>query len=161
MRSAFLVIALAAVLSGCAAGEPGLPAGGGDHPAAAGPVLIAQAEWSGSAADLACATGGSSVPREQGVHVNGTRKLLVEVEMAPTWTGIDVGYAYDEEETVWFASFGPPGGSAEIPVDPTQWESRTRKNVWTFPYRFNVAAAPQDCYTGAGTGTMSIRIVAE
>lgn len=153
--SPMLAAAILALVAGCAGNE-------GDAAAPEAPPrgaqVVALRDGDTMAADFACATGGATLRREMGVLVNNTDELHVEIAMAPTFSGVQFGYAVDGEEPAWLPTFLPPGGELDIPVAPEEWESPTRKNVWEFRYRHNVGGADPDCNTGAGTGALRILV---
>lgn len=127
-------------------------------------------------ADVLCTFGGGPrQPRSNNPIAQGADHLEVQVEVAPTYTGLQVGYTVDgngadhEKDVNTSITWLPvvPGGQTEtfeVPVPPGQVEWRNGMDLgtrWDFYERLQPPRGGGDmCYTGAGAGEMHILVTA-
>lgn len=165
MRLLALPALFGLLLAGCTSApapaaerEPPADAWGGSEE-----QLLVDVAALGQEFDVACQFGGGpELPRADGRVLEGTGRLRVAVTVEPGWTGLQVGHALDGGDITWL---GPPlsSGRAEwlVEVAPEQAEAPMGAARWSFFAQMNLPEpATQDCYTGGGAGSYTIRIVA-
>ena len=161
----FLSVLTVLLLAGCAtpdgdsaAQNPGTDSGDGTTALTAPPetVLIDRERPfdpinEGDEGDILCALGGSpelTRPEEEPkpLILPGVTKLAFHVKGANANTGIQLGYAFEDNETTWLPVAHVEDSYQEVPVEPTQYE--TNEYRWHFFLRQSVTGRPEECHTG-------------
>lgn len=125
-------------------------------------VLLAEREDndpSAMEADVNCVFGGvGEQERVPGARVFAEATSVVfTLEIQPSNTGFQFGYAVEPEEEVTWLPVVREGGEQRVPVGENQTEVDDLK--WHFFYRLNTEPE-QDCYTGAAMGGIAFTIEA-
>jgi hypothetical protein len=122
--------------------------------------------------DVLCQGGGGpSLPREEAAYLlPGTDELRIEVEIAPSYTSMQVGYVLDSNAAdhasennrsiTWLPQIGPgEQRTFTVNVSSDQVE-KPGEERWTFYQRMQPPGVDDVCYTGGGTGEKHIEIEA-
>lgn len=168
MSRAYVAIALVVALAGCTGPSASeLPPSPASQPTALPivsdvvTIVDHDVDLVGVEHDEFCRSGGGpELQRIDGALIrSGTDHLAIHVEVAPTYTSLQVGYSIDDGDTTWLEPVaGGDRGEFTIPV-PLEMTEKSEPR-WRFAYQLNLPVAPQECYTGAGSGHRSILIEA-
>lgn len=111
--------------------------------------------------DVMCAMGGGiSVVRSGEMIANQTSKLHVDLTVAATFTGYQVGHSIDGGAVTWLpvvAGGQQQNMTIEMPADFAETDGIYR---WDFRIQASIPVAEPDCYTGGGNGEIILKILA-